>query len=58
MNEETLSRIFDPFYTTKARGLGVGLSQVRRIVERYGGRLEIDSEPGRGTEVRLFLMAV
>ncbi|MCB1915886.1 MAG: GHKL domain-containing protein [Rhodocyclaceae bacterium] len=58
MSKEQLSHVGKPFYTTKARGLGVGLSQVRRIVERYGGRLEIDSEPGRGTEVRLFLMAV
>ncbi|MCB1906179.1 MAG: two-component sensor histidine kinase [Rhodocyclaceae bacterium] len=57
MNPEQLSLVGKPFYTTKARGLGVGLSQVRRIVERYGGRIEIDSEPGRGTEVRLYLLA-
>ena len=50
---EQLARVGQPFYTTKARGLGVGLAMARRVVERAGGRLEIDSAPGRGTAVRL-----
>jgi len=55
MTAEQLERVGRPFYTTKARGLGVGLAMARRVVERAGGRLEIDSAPGRGTTVRLQL---
>ncbi len=57
MSPEQLKNVGKPFYTTKTRGLGVGLSQVRRIIERYGGRMDIQSEVGKGTEVRLFLPA-
>lgn len=57
MSAEQLAQVGKPFYTTKRRGLGVGLSQVRRIVERYGGRIEIESAPGEGTSVRLFIPA-
>ncbi|MDP4299630.1 sensor histidine kinase [Leptothrix discophora] len=46
-----------PFFTTKPRGLGVGLALARRIVERLGGRLEIDSAPGRGTSVHICMPA-
>jgi two-component system, NtrC family, sensor histidine kinase HydH len=58
LSAEQLARVGQPFYTTKPRGLGVGLAMARRIVERAGGRLEIDSAPGRGTAVRLHLAAV
>ncbi len=57
MSAEQLARVGRPFYTTKARGLGVGLAMAKRVVERAGGRLEIDSAPGRGTTVRLHLAA-
>ncbi len=50
---ETLAKLAKPFYTTKTRGLGLGLVLARRIVERFGGRLTIDSEPGRGTTVMM-----
>ena len=43
------------FHTTKPRGLGVGLSLARRVLERFGGRLDIDSTPGQGTTVQLHL---
>jgi two-component system, NtrC family, sensor histidine kinase HydH len=55
MSIEQLTRVGRPFYTTKARGLGVGLAMAKRVVERAGGELEIDSAPGRGTTVRLVL---
>jgi len=57
MSPEQLKNVGKPFYTTKTRGLGVGLSQVRRIIERYGGHIDIMSEQGKGTEVRLYLPA-
>ena len=50
-----LGRVSEPFFTTKTRGLGLGLSIARRIVERFGGRLEITSTEGAGTTVRMHL---
>ena len=53
MTPDQLKRVFTPFYTTKAKGLGVGLALAKRIVERFGGCIRIDSAPGRGTLVCL-----
>lgn len=55
MSAAQLGRVGKPFHTTKPRGLGVGLALARRVVERFGGRLEIDSSPGHGTCVRLHM---
>jgi len=56
MNEETLRRCMEPFYTTKGeRGTGLGLAMVYGIVKRMRGSIEIDSEEGKGTCVRILL---
>lgn len=57
MDTETMSRIFDPFYTTKesGKGTGLGLAIVAQIVETHGGKIYVDSEPGVGTEFRVYI---
>lgn len=50
---EHLSRIFDPFFTTREKGTGFGLSVVLRIVRSCGGRIHVESEPGRGAAFHL-----
>jgi signal transduction histidine kinase/ActR/RegA family two-component response regulator len=58
MSAETLHRASEPFFTTKEKtGSGLGLAIVRATAERHGGRLEIESEPGRGTVIRMVLPA-
>lgn len=51
---EALGRLFTPFYTTKPDGTGLGLLSCKRIVEARGGRIAVDSAPGRGTTVSLW----
>lgn len=53
MNEEQRNMAFRPFFTTKQGGLGVGLVLVKRIMERCGGTVSLDSREGEGTSVRL-----
>jgi two-component system, NtrC family, sensor histidine kinase HydH len=55
MSPEQIEKAFVPFRTTKKKGLGVGLSLVRRVVERLGGSIRIASQPGKGTSVNLDL---
>jgi PAS domain S-box-containing protein len=53
--QEQLNRIFEPFYTTKKKGSGLGLMIVQRIVRAHNGRIELDSHVGRGTTFRVWL---
>ncbi|MGE8066982.1 sensor histidine kinase [Pseudomonas sp. NPDC089569] len=58
MSEEQRRMAFRPFFTTKQGGLGVGLVLVKRIMERFGGAVALDSREGEGTRVRLSFMLV
>jgi len=53
--QEQINRIFDPFYTTKTEGTGLGLMIVQRIVRAHGGRIELESHVGKGTTFRIWL---
>lgn len=55
ISREQLSHIFEPFYTTKKKGTGLGLMIVQRIVRAHGGRIDLESHPGRGTTFRIWL---
>jgi PAS domain S-box-containing protein len=55
MERSTIARIFDPFYTTKFAGRGLGLAAVQGIVRSHSGLLAVESDPGRGTTVKIWL---
>ena len=53
MDEEALARVFEPYFSTKTTGTGLGLPIARRNIELNGGSVEVESEKGRGTTVRV-----
>jgi len=57
MNEETIKKIFDPFFTTKSpgKGTGLGLTISHNLIEQIGGRIEVESEPSKGSTFKLIL---
>jgi signal transduction histidine kinase len=54
---DALGRVFEPYFTTKATGTGLGLPTARRIVEAHGGRMMVHSEVGKGTDFAVLLPA-
>src|SRR5262249_28818884 len=52
---DQLNRIFEPFFTTRKKGSGLGLMIVQRIVRAHDGRIELESQVGRGTTFRIWL---
>jgi len=55
ISPEALPRIFKPFFTTRSEGTGLGLSLANSIVQSHGGRIEVSSTPGKGTQFKIWL---
>jgi signal transduction histidine kinase len=55
MSDVEVARMFEPFFTTKRRGSGIGLAVSKNIVDGLGGRIDVESQPGAGTTIRLTL---
>jgi signal transduction histidine kinase len=55
ISSEDMERVFEPLFSTKSFGVGLGLTIVRQSIEAHGGGVELSSGQGRGTQVRLWL---
>jgi signal transduction histidine kinase len=55
MSSETRRRLFEAFYTTKRNGTGLGMMITQEIVKKHGGKIEVDSEEGKGTTINVYL---
>jgi signal transduction histidine kinase len=58
MDEATRERVFEPYFTTKPKGTGLGLAVVRQIMDRAGGTVRVLSDPDRGTTMQMFFPAI
>jgi len=57
ISEEEAKKIFEPFYTTKEQGLGLGMPYSKKIIDQHGGTISLDSRPGEGTTISIALPA-
>lgn len=57
ISEEAVKNIFEPFYTTKEQGLGLGMPYAKKIIEQHGGTITCNSRAGEGTTIRIALPA-
>jgi len=55
ISEEEIKNIFEPFYTTKEQGLGLGMPYAKKIIEQHGGAISVASQPGEGTKFSITL---
>jgi PAS domain S-box-containing protein len=58
MTKEQQQKMFDPFYSNKAAGLGVGLANVKRILQHHHASIEVNSKPGQGTTFNIYFKSV
>ena len=57
MTPDQIKQIFEPFNTTKSRGLGLGMPYAQKVIQQHGGQIVVESQPGKGTEVKIELPA-
>ena len=55
MSEDIKSKVFEPFFSTKEEGIGLGLPIAQRIVEEHGGEIRVESSPGEGATFTILL---
>ena len=57
MTAEQIEKVFEPFYTTKSQGLGLGMPYAKKVIEQHRGAIHIESRPEAGTEITIKLPA-
>jgi signal transduction histidine kinase len=57
ISEEEAKKIFEPFYTTKEQGLGLGMPYAKKVIEQHGGTISLNSRPGEGATISIMLPA-
>ncbi len=55
VSKENIQKLFDPFFSTKSTGLGLGLAMTKRVVEEHGGKVDFQSEEGKGSTITISL---
>jgi signal transduction histidine kinase len=57
IGEDEVKKFFEPFYTTKEQGLGLGMPYAKKIIDQHGGTMSLSSQPGKGTTISIMLLA-